>query len=100
MSYITAIGTASPEHKFDQSAIGDFMIKAMQLDYENTRKFKTIFKSSGIAYRHSVLDDYGKEKDFSFYANTADFEPFPSTKKRISAFRDHAAKLSTKACLS
>ncbi len=60
MSYITAIGTANPSSRFDQSALADFMIKAMQLNEADSRKLKTIFRASGIEHRYSVLDDYGK----------------------------------------
>jgi len=97
MSYITAVGTATPENKFSQNTLADFMVKAMQLDYENSRKLKTIFRASGIETRYSVLDDYGKEKNFTFYPNTHDFEPFPSTKERVNAFRTHALTLSISA---
>jgi predicted naringenin-chalcone synthase len=94
MSYITAIGTSAPSNKFSQDTIAEFMIKAMQLNYENSRKLRAVFRSSGIAFRHSVLEDYGKHQDFTFYSNTPDFEPFPSTEKRIEAFRHYALSLS------
>jgi predicted naringenin-chalcone synthase len=93
MSYITAIGTATPVNKFSQSQLADFMVKSMQLDYEGGRKLKTIFKASGIDFRHSVLEDYGRENNFSFYPNTPDFEPFPSTEKRLDVFREQALQL-------
>jgi len=97
MSKITAIGTANPPHRFKQSQIADFMVKAMQLNNEDTRKLRTVFKASGIEYRHSVLEDYGLDKDFTFYANTADFEPFPTTSERIGLFKEHALNLSAQA---
>lgn len=97
MSYLTSIGIAVPENRFEQSEIGKFMTKAMQLDYENTRKLNAIFRSSGISYRYSVLADYGKEKDFSFYPNTEDFEPFPSTEVRMRVYQNYAADLSIRA---
>lgn len=97
MSYITAIGTATPANKFSQHTLATFMEKAMQLNVHDSRKLNTIFKASGIESRYSVLDDYGRDKDFSFYPNTADFEPFPSTEKRLSVFREHAITLSTQA---
>src|SRR5688572_16599950 len=100
MSFITSIGTAVPTNKFSQSVLSEFMIKAMQLDYANSRKLRTIFDSSGISFRHSVLSDYGKSKDFTFYANTENFEPFPSTKKRVSEYRKHAIALSKEAILN
>jgi len=97
MSYITAIGTATPDNKFSQATIAEFMIKAMQLDYEGGRKLKTLFRSSGIEYRHSVLKDYGSLNEFTFFPNNDNLEPFPSTEKRIRAFRDNALQVSEKA---
>lgn len=97
MSFITSIGIAVPPYRFDQDSIASFMEKSMQLDYTSGRKLKTIFKYSGIQTRHSVLEDYGKESDFSFYPNTKDFEPFPSTEKRLQEYRKHALPLSVEA---
>jgi predicted naringenin-chalcone synthase len=94
MSYITAIGTATPEHRFSQADIAEFMLKAMALNNGDGRKLKMIFKASGIDYRHSVLEDYGKIKDFTFYADTVNLEPFPSTEKRLQVFRQNALALS------
>lgn len=93
MSYLTSIGIAVPENRFEQSEIGKFMTKAMQLNYENNRKLNAIFRSSGISHRYSVLTDYGKEKDFSFYPNTENFEPFPSTAMRLNEYRKYAPDL-------
>lgn len=73
------------------------MVKAMELTKNESRLLHTIFKASGIEFRHSVLEDYGLDKDFKFYANTPDFEPFPSTQKRLSAFRENVVSLSAQA---
>jgi predicted naringenin-chalcone synthase len=97
MSYITAIGTANPSHRFSQSVLTDFMIRAMQADAHTARLLKTIFKTSGIEYRHTVVADYGKTDNYSFFPNTLDFEPFPSTESRMRLFRDHALPLSVSA---
>jgi predicted naringenin-chalcone synthase len=97
MSYITAIGTANPSHRFQQTALADFMTKAMQLNEADSRKLRAIFRASGIEHRHSVLEDYGKTSDYSFFSNTADFEPFPSTDERLKLFRSHALSLSVEA---
>ncbi len=97
MSSITAIGTANPPHRFKQSQIADFMVNAMQLAPDDSRRLRAIFNSSGIDYRYSVLEDYGLEKDYTFYANSKDFEPFPSTAKRMSIFRENALDLSVNA---
>jgi predicted naringenin-chalcone synthase len=94
MSYITAIGTANPTNRFSQSTIADFMLHTMKLNNGDGRKLKTIFKSSGIEYRHSVLEDYGRTENFTFYSTTPDFEPVPTTEDRLSVFRKHAVGLS------
>jgi prepilin-type processing-associated H-X9-DG protein len=93
MSFITSIGIANPSNRFSQSKIADFMERAMVLHNGDHRKMRTIFKLSGIEYRHSVLYDYGKSSDFSFYPNKED-EPFPSTERRLKIFRDKALDLS------
>lgn len=97
MSYITAIGIANPQYRFSQSTIADFMIKAMQLGQNDTRLLQTIFRSSGIDFRHSVLPDYGMQKNFAFYPNSEDFEPFPTTERRLSEFRRNVVDLSSRA---
>jgi prepilin-type processing-associated H-X9-DG protein len=97
MSYITAIGTANPTYRFSQSKIADFMVKAMELTTNESRLLHTIFRASGIEFRHSVLEDYGLEGNYKFYANTPDLEPFPSTQKRLLAFRENVVSLSAQA---
>lgn len=94
MSYITAIGTANPQNRFSQSVIAEFMLRAMKLNNGDSRKLKTIFRASGIEYRHSVLEDYGRTKDFTFFPDAIKVESFPGTEKRLKLFREHALKLS------
>jgi alpha-pyrone synthase len=96
MSFITAIATANPQHKISQSNIAEFMLKAMLFHNGEARKLKTIFRASGIDYRHSVLADYGKTGNFEFYPSTLT-GPFPSTKDRLAVFQKHALPLSVKA---
>lgn len=96
MSFITSIGTAVPGNKFQQETIASFMEHVMQPDYENSRKLKTIFKSSGIQSRYSVLNDYGRTSNFEFYPNASE-HLFPSTTERIEQFKIHALPLSIEA---
>lgn len=94
MSYITAIGTANPKNRFSQSLIAGFMLRTMDLQNGDAQKLRAIFRASGIAFRHSVVEDYGREKDFTFFPATTDLEPFPSTEKRLQIFKQHALALS------
>jgi alpha-pyrone synthase len=97
MSYITAIATANPPDKISQAHIANFMVHAMQLKEHDARKLNVVFKASSIEARHSVLEDYGRIRDFIFYPNAVDLNPFPSTKKRAEAFQKYALPLSAEA---
>jgi predicted naringenin-chalcone synthase len=77
--------------------IADFMVRAMQLDGARERKLRAVFRSSGIDYRYSVLEDYASSNGLSFFPNSVDMEPFPSTSHRMERFRSHAADLSVQA---
>lgn len=99
MSYITSLGLANPSNKFSQSAIADFMVRAMQLDERQANKLRALYRASGIESRYSVLEDYGKQDGFTFYANNDGLEPFPSTHERLSLFRKHALGLSKRSAL-
>lgn len=97
MSFITAIGTANPENKFNQSTIADFMVKAMQLRGNDARRLQALFRMTGIETRYSVIADYGRQNEFDFFSNSHDFEPFPSTASRLLLYRHHALKVSMEA---
>lgn len=97
MSYITAIATSNPANRFAQPDIAEFMLKTMAFRNGSARKLKAIFKASGIDFRHSVLTDYGKTEDFSFYSRSGS-ATFPSTRERLEIFRAEALPLSAGAC--
>ncbi len=97
MSYITAIGTANPPFKFSQHQLAGFMVKAMNLSPVEAEELRLLYRASGIGARYSVISDYGSQQDQSFYPNTIDLEPFPSTKDRLQLFREHALTLSKQA---
>jgi len=96
MSYITALGTANPSYRIDQATICSFMEKTMNLDSSGLGKLRAIFKASGIDYRYSVLDDYSKQNNFSFYTQHEE-GIYPSTQSRLAVFRNHALPLSVAA---
>lgn len=97
MSFISSIGTATPSGIFSQSSIAEFMTRAMQLDEDDARKIRVVFKASGIDTRHSVIDDYGKRNQFTFYENTPALDPFPTTRQRVTLYQQHALSLSLEA---
>ncbi|MPR35403.1 type III polyketide synthase [Salmonirosea aquatica] len=93
-AYITAMGTAVPAHRFDQSRIADFMVRAMKLSGQDERRLRALYRSTRIDFRHSVLPDYGEERGtYTFYPNTPELEPFPTVQQRMIAYRQYAVGL-------
>ena len=103
-AYITAMGTAVPAYRFDQSRIADFMAQAMHLNADDERRLRALYRSTRIQQRYSVLPDYGREVGgFTFYPNSADLEPFPTVQQRMLAYRQHAvglAEVALRDCLA
>ncbi|RYE11082.1 MAG: type III polyketide synthase, partial [Sphingobacteriales bacterium] len=98
MSKIVSIGTAVPESKHDQTAILAFMQTVYDLNEEDQRKIKFLYRQSGIATRYSVLPDYSlPPEEWQFYSPAEKQQPFPSLEKRMEWFSRYAADLSLKA---
>ena len=97
-AFITAIGTANPANKYSQDTIANFMCDNLLLDDSEKRKLKALYRATGIKERYSVLDDYKKNKgSFSFYPNSEDLEPFPTTVQRMKVYREKAVPLAIEA---
>lgn len=97
-SNIISIGLATPRYKYEQKTIFDFMSAAHQCENDNFKRLRAIYRASGIKYRYSVLEDYGKGVDkFSFYPSNRELEPFPSTSQRMSVYKQNAFLLAEKA---
>ncbi len=70
------------------------MAEALELDANDTRKLRALYRVSGIEHRHSVLADYGREHGaFDFFPNTPGLEPFPRVSQRMAAYRREALPL-------
>ncbi|RYD77355.1 MAG: hypothetical protein EOP53_13115, partial [Sphingobacteriales bacterium] len=96
-SFITAIGTAVPQYKIDQNQAAKWMQNRLQLSERESKMLDALYDASGIHTRYSVLEDFGKEKDFSFFPDSEDLEPFPTTAKRMEIYRENALPLAEKA---
>jgi len=73
------------------------MRQALELDEQEYRKLKALYRSSGIQQRHSVLKDYQVQPgDFTFYPNTQG-ESIPSVAERMEVYRKEAPRLACKA---
>ncbi len=98
MSKIISISTAEPPYHYQQAEILDFMKALYQSTGEDERKLSVLYERSGIAERYSALEDYklpaGKR---TFYANTANLEPFPTLESRMKKYFEIAPALAKKA---
>lgn len=93
-NYISAIGTANPEHKIAQQDAARFMQESLALSTNEKRKLKALYRLSGIKSRYSVLEDYSKNYGYyTFFPNSENLEPFPSTQDRMQVFGKEATLL-------
>jgi predicted naringenin-chalcone synthase len=93
-SFITSIGTAVPKYKSSQMDIANFMAKAHNYINGKEQKLVSLYKATRIETRYSVIEDYSSKNGRSFFPNTPDLEPFPSTNDRMKVYRTEALKLS------
>lgn len=97
-SYLTALGTALPPHRYPQATIAQFMAAGMDLDEAGKRRLMAVYRSTRIQYRHSVLADYGLTNgSYTFYPNTPGLEPFPTVADRMALYRREALPLAWQA---
>jgi len=104
LSKIISIGTAVPLYRHRQQDIHHFMRQVFALNETESRKLKYLYLQSGIDTRYSVIPDYSREiKDWKFYPQSENLEPFPSLEQRMAWFNKFAAPVSIDAmrdCLS
>jgi alpha-pyrone synthase len=96
-SAISAMGTATPKYKRLQTETADLMTRGLNLTLAEKRLLKSVYKATGIEYRHSVLSDYSKQpSQFEFFPNNPE-APFPSTMRRMQAYKEHGLDLALSA---
>jgi predicted naringenin-chalcone synthase len=101
-SSIVSIGLSNPGAPIPQAKISRFMQMAHQLDGQERRKLDFLYRKSGIDSRHSVLDDFQKEKvsDFTFFPKNKELHPFPGTAARMQVFEEKGPELAEQAVRS
>ncbi len=94
-AYITSIATAHPNYAISQPETVSFMAKAYQLNQQDEKKMRLFYRISGIDNRYSVLEDYGKKDNFSFFHQIP--AHFPTTAQRMEMYEKSAILLVLKA---
>jgi predicted naringenin-chalcone synthase len=98
LSTIQSIGVAVPAYCHKQDDILHFMQKVYAADEVEKRKLRFLYQQSGIANRYSVLSDYSRPiKEWKFYPQSENLEPFPSLEQRMTAYNKWAPQLSVDA---
>lgn len=94
---ITAIGIATPPYKQSQLAASEIVATALNLPPAKKRLLKSVYKATGIQYRHSVLQDFCKQPgEYEFFPNEQG-QLFPSTSARMQRYKIHALDLALQA---
>jgi predicted naringenin-chalcone synthase len=94
---ITAIGTANPIYRRPQIETADLIAAGFHLKASEKRLLKSIYKSTAIETRYSVLADYGKSPgEFEFFPNEPDVS-FPTTSARMDIYKKNALPLAIRA---
>ena len=97
-TYISSIGTAVPRYKSKQMDIAKFMANAHSFINGKEQKLFSLYESTHIESRYSVIGDYTSNREnYSFFPNTKDLEPFPSTEDRMNIYKREALQLSLQA---
>ena len=92
-SYFSAIGTAVPDYKIEQSQIADFMGRMLELNHQDLKELKVLYRASGIRSRFSVLQDFSPEHQANFFQK----HKFPKISERMKVYQREAPKLVIKA---
>lgn len=93
-AYINAIGTANPANRYSQESIAQFMCDHLELSESEQHQLRVLYRATGVQFRHSILDDYKRKiGTFTFFPNTDNLEPFPSTQDRMTVYKERALPL-------
>jgi predicted naringenin-chalcone synthase len=90
---ILAIATAVPSHSFFQQDIAEKMVDILHLDQEKAKQLRKIYENSAIQKRHSVIEDFKKDRpDWNFWGSDYP-KNIPGMTKRNALFKEEAPKL-------
>lgn len=94
---ITAIGIANPPYQQKQMVAAEMVAEMLQLKPLEKRLLKSVYRSTGIEHRYSVLNDFCKRPgEYEFFSNDPNM-PFPSTAQRMRIYKENALPLAIKA---
>ena len=91
---IQSIGTAVPPFKISQQQYYSILENANGMDRAEKLKMKKIYSRSGIEYRHSVLEEFGKDDHpDNLLFHPSNHHPETTISHRMTLFEKYAADL-------
>lgn len=85
---LESIATGNPPLRKSQAEAAAFMQRIESLSPTLRKRIPLIYERSGIDYRYSCVEDYGRDAaDFEFYPRTWSLLPAPTTQKRNAKYR-------------
>src|SRR5450432_2253645 len=92
--YVQTIGTAVPPNRVDQEMHYSILESANGMSREEKLRLRKIYAHSGIDYRFSVLDDFGKtDQSENILFHPGNHHPSVPVSKRMNLFEKFAADL-------
>jgi predicted naringenin-chalcone synthase len=95
---IKSIATSNPPLRRSQEYASSFMQRITSIPPPIRSRIPQIYERSGIDFRFSCLEDYGREaEDFEFYPANWELSPQPSTSERNVLYREAVIPLTERA---
>lgn len=92
---LESIATGNPPLRRSQSYAAAFMQRVESLSPSIRKRIPRIYAHSGIDYRYSCVEDYGREdpEAYDFFPSNARLEPPPTTRARNRKYREEVLPL-------
>jgi len=91
---LQSLATGNPPLRMSQKNVADNVQKIESLPAAIRRRIPQIYQKSGVDYRYTCVEDYGREpSQFDFFPDNWRLEPSPPTSKRNRRYRDNIIPL-------
>ncbi|MEM7548368.1 MAG: type III polyketide synthase [Bacteroidota bacterium] len=95
--FLNSLGTAVPDHTLDRESASNFMKRFLNNEKNIDDQIDILFRASGIQKRYTFIQDYLPGQKFTFFPESDNLEPFPSTAERMAFFKNEGSLLAEKA---
>lgn len=97
--HILSLATANPPNVWRQKEIADKMVDMLHLDGEQASLLRKIYQNSAIGYRHSIIPDFGEDRNNWKFWGKEYPSPTPGTSNRNKVYKKETPPLAHTAAL-